>query len=970
MEKRTIRLLLAVTMLIGMTISAVAKDVYLFSYFRGERSGLHLAYSYDGKTWTALNDNQPLMAPMVGKDRLMRDPSIVQGPDGTFHMVWTSSWNDQIIGYASSQDLIHWSEQVAIPVMKDEPTARNCWAPELFYDEPSKTFYIFWATTIPDRHSYVPTSESEKQWNHRIYYTTTKDFKSFTKTCMFFNPTFSAIDAAIAKDPVTKELIMVVKNENSAPAEKNIRVTRTKDIRKGFPIEVSAPITGNYWAEGPAPLYVGDTLYVYFDMYRNGRYGAVRSTDHGYTWTDISDEVSFPKGIRHGTAFKVDEHYLNALLKNDQKFGASVKWDAHSLIIGGLRVIPAMGEIHYSRVPAAEWKQEVQKMKDGGISMIACYVFWNHIEEIEGQYDWSGQRDLRTFLEICKEEQMPVVLRIGPFCHGEARNGGIPDWVFSKGCKTRSEDKMFLALTERYYRQIFTQVQGLQWKDGGPIIAAQFDNEYRGNGSYLMALKDIAKNIGFDLPFYTRTGWPELSTPVPFGELIPLYGDYADGFWDRSTKEGTGDYYKAFNFHEGRSSSAIASEQLKYDTNGTQETVNQYPYFTCELGGGMMTSYHRRVYLYPEDVYSMAVVKLGSGSNLLGYYMYHGGTNPEGKLTYLNETQKTIATNYNDLPVKTYDFQAPLNEFGQRNPHYYLLRKLHLFINDYATELAPMQTVFTNPQNIRQGDDSFLRWSYRAKGGSAFVFINNYERFQDLSAKTGVQFEVCNIKFPQKPITIPSNTTCIFPVNIDGIRYATAQLIAKRDGKIYMEQIKGIPTEIAIDGKVLKNLKPKGIALPVYKNIYLLDSDTAGKLFLKESQEAKKEQTLSYHKLCEAAPSRTITIGVNKVAEEPTDADFEHAATYTIDLPTDHQGLLCIQYYGDCARLYDGEKLLDDNFYNGREFLYGLWRLTDSTKSLTLRILPIQKDMPVYFPREARVSEPGERIKTITVQYK
>ena len=954
----------------GMTIPGFAKDVYLFSYFRGERSGLHLAYSYDGKTWTALNDNQPLMAPTVGKDRLMRDPSIVQGPDGTFHMVWTSSWNDQIIGYASSKDLIHWSEQVAIPVMKDEPTSRNCWAPELFYDEPSKTFYIFWATTIPDRHSYVPTSESEKQWNHRIYYTTTKDFKSFTKTSMFFNPTFSAIDAAIAKDPVTKELIMVVKNENSAPAEKNIRVTRTMDIRKGFPIEVSAPITGNYWAEGPAPLYVGDTLYVYFDMYRNGRYGAVRSTDHGHTWTDISDEVSFPKGIRHGTAFKVDERYLNTLLKHDQKLGASVKWDAHSLMIGGLRVIPAMGEIHYSRVPAEEWKQEIHQMKEGGISMIACYVFWNHIEEIEGQYDWSGQRDLRTFLEICKEEQLPVVLRIGPFCHGEARNGGIPDWVFTKGCKTRSEDKVFLSLTERYYRQIFTQVQGLQWKDGGPVIAAQFDNEYRGSGSYLLTLKTIAKNIGFDLPFYTRTGWPELSTPVPFGELIPLYGDYADGFWDRSTKERAGDYYKAFNFHEGRTSSAIASEQLTYNTNGTQEKVGQYPYFTCELGGGMMTSYHRRVYLYPEDAYSMAIVKLGSGSNLLGYYMYHGGTNPEGKLTYLNENQRTVATNYNDLPVKTYDFQAPLNEFGQRNPHYYLLRKLHLFINDYATELAPMEAVYPNPQNIRQGDDSFLRWSYREKDGSAFVFINNYERFQDLKAKTDVQFEVCGVKFPQKPITIPAKTSCIFPVNIDGIRYATAQLIAKRDGKIYLEQIKGIPTEIAIDGKVLKNLKPKGTAQPVYKNIYLLDSDTAGKLFLEEPQTATKEQTLPYNKVREAAPSRTITIGVNKVAEEPTDADFERAAAYTIDLPTNHQGLLRILYYGDCARLYDGDKLIDDNFYNGKEFQYGLWRLPETTKSLTLRILPIQKDMPVYFPREAGVGEPGERIKAITVQYK
>jgi hypothetical protein len=226
------------------------------------------------------------------------------------------------------------------------------------------------------------------------------------------------------------------------------------------------------------------------------------------------------------------------------------------------------------------------------------------------------------------------------------------------------------------------------------------------------------------------------------------------------------------------------------------------------------------------------------------------------------------------------------------------------------------------------------------------------------------------VKFPEKPITIPSNTVCIFPVNIDGIRYATAQLIARRDGKIYMEQIEGIATELAIDGKVLRNLKAKGTQQPVYKNIYLLDSDTAGKLFLDEHQTQKAPQTLKYTKTQEATPSRTITIGANKVAEEPTDADFEKAATYTIELPADHQGLLSIHYYGDCARLYDGEKLIDDNFYNGREFQYALWRLPETTKRLTLRILPIQKDMPVYFPREAAVADTGERIKSITVQYK
>ena len=141
-------------------ISGWAKEVYLFSYFVGQSDGLHLAYSYDGLHWTALNDGRPMMTPMVGNDRLLRDPSIVQGPDGVFHMVWTSSWHDRIIGYASSPDLIHWSEQRAIPVMEHEPEAKNSWAPELFYDKPSHTFYIYCKTSRLKLHS--SSHEDEK----------------------------------------------------------------------------------------------------------------------------------------------------------------------------------------------------------------------------------------------------------------------------------------------------------------------------------------------------------------------------------------------------------------------------------------------------------------------------------------------------------------------------------------------------------------------------------------------------------------------------------------------------------------------------------------------------------------------------------------------------------------------------------------------------------------------------------------
>lgn len=282
--------------------------VYMFSYFMDNgQDGLHLAYSHDGLTWQTLNDGESFLTPAVGKDKLMRDPSIVQDEKGTFHMVWTTGWWDQGIGYASSKDLVNWSEQKNIPVMADYEGTKNCWAPELFYDRASKTFYIFWASTVPGVFPAHRSGHSES--DHLQYYVTTKDFNTFSETKVFLAPGFSVIDGAIIKKGKTYHLF--VKNETLVPPEKNIRLT-SNDKPYDFPIEVSEPITGDYWAEGPSPLQVGDYVYVYFDKYDEGKYGAVRSKDME-NWEDVSDQVTFPQGTRHGTAFKVSAKVLEAL---------------------------------------------------------------------------------------------------------------------------------------------------------------------------------------------------------------------------------------------------------------------------------------------------------------------------------------------------------------------------------------------------------------------------------------------------------------------------------------------------------------------------------------------------------------------------------------------------------------------------------------------------------------------------------
>jgi hypothetical protein len=296
--------------LISLSASSQSKkDIYLFSYFKGNgQDGLHLAYSYDVLKWTALHNDSSFVRPTAGKDKLMRDPCIVRGADGQFHMVWTVSWNEKGIGYAHSKDLLHWSEQQYIPVMEHEPTALNCWAPEIFYDEARKEYMIYWATTIPGR---FPKGDStgDNKYNHRLYYVTTKDFKTFSPTKLLYDPGFNVIDATIQKDG--QRYVMWVKDETRYPPQKNLKIAYSDSLTGGYSA-ASEPITGKYWAEGPTVLKYGKRWIIYFDKYTEHKYGAIASTDLK-NWTDVSDELMMPKGIRHGSVFVVTKKELRKL---------------------------------------------------------------------------------------------------------------------------------------------------------------------------------------------------------------------------------------------------------------------------------------------------------------------------------------------------------------------------------------------------------------------------------------------------------------------------------------------------------------------------------------------------------------------------------------------------------------------------------------------------------------------------------
>lgn len=294
------------------TLGQVKKEAYLFCYFKDNgQDGLHLAYSKDGFNWLALKNDQSFLTPTVSKDKLMRDPCIIRGADGLFHLVWTVSWNDKGIGYASSKDLIHWSEQRFLPVMAKIDSTRNTWAPEITYDPKTKNYMIYWASTISGKFNETASKE-ESGYNHRLYQVSTKDFKTFTETKLLYNPGFNVIDASIVKDG--ERFIMFLKDETRTPPQKNIKIAYSKAITGPYS-PASKAITGNYWAEGPTSLKLNNTWLVYFDKYRNHQYGAIQSTDL-INWTDISDKITLPKGIRHGSILKITEQELTNLLKN------------------------------------------------------------------------------------------------------------------------------------------------------------------------------------------------------------------------------------------------------------------------------------------------------------------------------------------------------------------------------------------------------------------------------------------------------------------------------------------------------------------------------------------------------------------------------------------------------------------------------------------------------------------------------
>lgn len=516
--------------------------------------------------------------------------------------------------------------------------------------------------------------------------------------------------------------------------------------------------------------------------------------------------------------------------------GHRLSANSRFLLRDGIPWFPIVGEFHYSRYPADKWEEEILKMKAGGIQVISTYIFWIHHEEVEGHFDWSGQRDLRRFVQLCAKHDLYVWIRVGPWAHGEVRNGGLPDWLLEKTA-TRENNPIYLKYVARFYGEIGDETKGLFFKDGGPIIGVQLENEYSARGpgkgvEHILRLRQLARRAGLDAPFYNVTGWD--GAAIPSHGILPVFSGYADGFWWRSLAElpPNPNYF----FTRIRCQENVA-EDLSSKHPEIDALDQKYPFLTAEMGGGMELAYHRRPLMTADDTAAMELVKLGSGVTMYGYYMFHGGTNPEGKRTTLEESQ---ATGYpNDLPLKSYDFQAPLGEFGQDNPSFGVLKIFHLFLNDFGSELAAMTPYFPQRTPSSLHDTATPRAAARMRGDHGFVFINNYQRNYPLREHKNFQVRLAlpaeEISIPRRPLTLPSGSYTIWPVNLRLghalLRYAAAQLLSKlagtEDTYVFFAE-PGIPAEFAFAEDSIENLQAPAARVENRAGIAYVDVSSPG----------------------------------------------------------------------------------------------------------------------------------------------
>lgn len=598
--------------------------------------------------------------------------------------------------------------------------------------------------------------------------------------------------------------------------------------------------------------------------------------------------------------------------------GNEINTNSLYLTKNGKPYIGIMGEMHFSRVPREQWRKALTLMKEGGVTIVATYIIWIYHEIEEGKLDWTGDNDLRAFVKLAQELGLEVCIRVGPWCHGEVRNGGFPDWILEKNCELRTQDPEYMGLVRKWYAAISEQVKGLYYKDGGNITMCQLENEKTDDAEYLLALKKMAIEVGIDVPIFTVTGWNAAAgARIPVDDVIPTFGGYCDAPWDEGTEQLLP--CPRYFFTGVRNDSAIGKDLIKSgaDADGWQLPYERYPYGTCETGGGLMDTYHRRYKIHGMDVYAMTMIMFCEGANLLGYYMYHGGINKVGKDYTLQESKET---NYpNDYPMISYDFQAPISSYEETRESYDLLNILHMFIHEWEDKLAHMTYVEADSK-LSIDDTSSLRYGMRTDGESGFVFINHYQRLHLIDEIKDVVIDTGKVQFP--PICVAGDICFFMPFNMDlgdgaVLKYATAQPICKSGNNWLFMEIPGVKPEYCFEDEN-KTASIITLSLEEAKRARKVD----GRVSFKEHHSKTVEELIAA-----TDDAYTLTPLAEPKFELPEmfakELKYQNKPIkwYSISVD-DAEGFVDIKLECDVMQLYADGVMIEDDFYHGMP-----WRL-------------------------------------------
>jgi len=476
----------------------------------------------------------------------------------------------------------------------------------------------------------------------------------------------------------------------------------------------------------------------------------------------------------------------------------------------GVPVIPISGELHYSRIPRHRWDARLRSTVAGGVTVVSTYVPWLHHVPDRGVPQFGGNLDVGAFIDACGNHRLDVILRLGPWCHGELRNGGFPDWVAAADVAHRTDDPRYLELVEEWFGQLAGHL-GRRAGSDGVLLAIQLENELYDQPGHLVTLKALARQAGLAAPLWTATGWG--GAELPAEEVFPVYGGYADGFWVSSEAGWDPSFREHFFFSHQWDDPGIGADLRHGQLSAVVDAGEVvFPPATCELGGGMATAYHRRPVLEPLDVATPAWCKIGNGSAWQGYYMFAGGTNPVGGP---DGWQESHATGYpNDLPRLSYDFHAPIGEAGEITGSHAELRRQHAFLTAFGAGLSGLPSWLPEVGPAGVGDRTTPRWAVRSDGDKGYLFLAWHQPYERLDPLPGVQFEIASregsgggaITVPSEPVTVEPGTLAAWPlfqeyggIVVEWITATPVTLLAgSRAPVLVLIAARGLPVELRV----------------------------------------------------------------------------------------------------------------------------------------------------------------------------